>query len=138
MNPETSDGQHLIGSVCDEGPTRAEWEDNRRDVVAGDWTEGPCAGDSFLGTRVGDTRSCDGGSQLRGLEGVVQNEAHAHSEGLESAESASMSETPDVVPRKVECSVLFGVVVEVWRDGLVLSLTLGRSGLRQHHARNGL
>ena len=74
-------------------------------IVAEDWTESSCVGNSPLGVRVAGTKSCDGGFSTRVWEGVLQNEPHAYSDGLELAGSAPMNEIPGVVPHRVECIV---------------------------------
>ena len=61
--------------------TRRMWRTTVVMIIAEDWTKGSCAGDSSLGVRVADTKSCDGGFSMKDLEGVVQNESCAYSGG---------------------------------------------------------
>jgi len=107
-------------------------------TAADDLTEGSCADDSSLGARVTVARLCGGGFSMGGFEDMTRNEGRPYGEGLEPAESASVNETPDVVPHRVEriawvvarclfCSSSGSHchVVEVGRGGLASSTYSG-------------
>jgi len=101
-NPETSAGQRSIESAYEEGvPTSVERTIVGM-IVAEDLTAGSHTAHLSLEAREGAARFCGGGSSEGGLEDVARNRDRPYGEGLERAESSSVSETPDKVPHRLK------------------------------------